>query len=125
MPTHILRLFALIAASAFLSACRLGSDVTVQTVNGQTRFTVTAPSCVKVIRVTQNAETMHPQYSYALQTSADNRQNEKHCRYNFVYGQSYAGYDREFDGKPLRSGQTYFVSYSGTSFSEVKPFTAP
>jgi hypothetical protein len=125
MDLRTIRLFGVIASCGLLSACPMGSDVDVKTVNGETQFVVTAPSCVKVIRVTQNPDTAAPQYSYSLQTSADNRQNEKHCLYQFVYGKSYAGYDVQFDGAALRSGQKYFVSFSGTSFSKVKPFTVP
>jgi hypothetical protein len=108
-----------------MSACRLGSEIAIQTVEGITTFKVTAPSCVRVISVTQNPETMSPKYSYSLQTALDNRQNQKHCRYSFTYGKSYPGYEMQYDEMPLKPGVPYFVEYSGASFRTTERFMIP
>jgi hypothetical protein len=111
-----------------LPGCQIATRIEVRTIDGVTTFEVFRgdgqTACVQNIKVSEGRGETGSLNKWSLnQNYADIQAGKNACHNVFVYGKPIAGYERTFDGKPLESGKTYYVSVSGGGLSGDRTFT--
>lgn len=111
-----------------LPGCQLGAKIDVRTINGITTFAVLRDDgkevCVQNIAVSEGRGETGGLKKWSLnQNYADIQAGNNACHHVFVYGRTIAGYEQTYDGKPLESGKTYYVSVGGGGLTGAQTFT--
>jgi hypothetical protein len=117
-----------VLAGFLLTGCQIGTKIEVRTINGITVFVVLREdgqqACVQSINVTEGRGELGSASKWSLiQNYADVQAEKSDCNNVFVFGKPIKGYEQQYDGKPLETGKTYYVSISGGGLTGDRTFT--
>jgi hypothetical protein len=118
-----------VLAALLLTGCQIGTKIEVRNINGTTVFVVLREdgqsACVQSINVSEGrGELGNPSKWSLIQNYADVQSGKNACNNVFIYAKPVKGYEQEYDGKPLESGKTYYVSISGGGLTGNRTFVA-
>ena len=125
-----LRETAMLLALIMLSACQIGTKISVNTVNGTSVFTVTRvdgdETCVQSIEVREgNGEIGKTVHWAIVQSMAEIQSGKAVCTNVFTYGLPVSGFEQVVGAKPLTPGASYTVSIGGAGLTGSAYFTVP
>ena len=130
LPFRARRTVAMLSALLMLSACQIGTKITVSYVNKIPIFIVTRQdgdqTCVESIDVAEGRGEIGSAVSWVIrQKFATGRSDKDICQNVFIYGTLIDDFEQEVQAKPLTPGASYTVSIGGAGLTGSTYFTVP